>query len=375
MRSVRVSPFIGFGSSGRDVSVFSTRNYPQPADLATSHTPSHAQQEPPGSGAELSAGLTRPPTANSGLTGIELFEEGLAILRRFVADEGVLDHRDVLAIEKEFRLQVGGFEVLGFIDRVNRTEDDGVEVVDYKSNRQIFSRDEVDTSLQLSLYAAAAKQLWPWAKHVRLTFHMLRHGLRLQTERTEEQLQAALEYTTSLGQATERAREFPPRLNTNCVWCDHKLQCPAYAAALQGKRDFICEDKTDLEAVAREREEVARIAKVLGARKTELEGVLKAHLANEDELLLAGVRYRMFNTSKHDYPLDTTLGVLGQATGLDREQLLGRVCAVDGKRLDDLLKSLRPTLGGPHVAMLKAEIEAAADTSYSPRFWAKAVKP
>jgi len=101
-----------------------------------------------------------------GLAGVEPFQEGLAILRRFVVDQGLVDHRDVLAIEKEFRLPVGPFTVLGYIDRVNWVDDETVEVVDYKTNRMLFTRDEVDSSLQMSLYHVAAQRLWPWAKKV-----------------------------------------------------------------------------------------------------------------------------------------------------------------------------------------------------------------
>ena len=89
------------------------------------------------------------------LTGMDVFAEGLAILRRFIADQGVVDHRSVLAIEKEFRLPVGPFTVLGFIDRVDWIDDETVEVIDYKTNRLLFSREEVDTSLQMSLYHLA----------------------------------------------------------------------------------------------------------------------------------------------------------------------------------------------------------------------------
>ena len=170
------------------------------------------------------------------LTGMDVFAEGLAIIRRFIAEQGVVDHRDVLAVEKEFRLPVGPFEVLGFIDRVDWIDDETVEVIVYKTNHQIFSRDEVDTSLQMSLYEVAVRRLWPWAKKVKLTFWMLRHGVRQETTRTEEQLADALAYVETLGRQTETATEYPARLNTNCSYCDHRKQCPAYAEALKGKR-------------------------------------------------------------------------------------------------------------------------------------------
>ncbi len=307
------------------------------------------------------------------LTGMDVFAEGLAILRRFIAEQGVVDHRDVLAIEKEFRLPVGPFEVLGFIDRVDWIDDETVEVIDYKTNHQLFTRDEVDTSLQMSLYEVAVRRLWPWAKKVKLTFWMLRHGVRQVTTRTEEQLADALAYVETLGRQTETATEYPARLNTNCSYCDHRKQCPAYAEALKGKREFIVEDLADLEGVAREREDVARLAKALYARKEELEDILKAQLKERDELVLGGVRYRMFATTSLDYPLEPTLTLLADATGLSRDEVLGKLGAIDKKALDALLKSLGKKLDKPRVSLLKAELEAHADKRMSPRLWAKEV--
>lgn len=307
------------------------------------------------------------------LTGMDVFAEGLAILRRFIAEQGVVDHRDVLAIEKEFRLPVGPFEVLGFIDRVDWIDDETVEVIDYKTNHQLFTRDEVDTSLQMSLYEVAVRRLWPWAKRVKLTFWMLRHGVRQETTRTEEQLADALAYVETLGRQTETATEYPARLNTNCSYCDHRKQCPAYADALKGKREFIVEDLADLEGVAREREEVARLAKALYARKEELEDILKAQLKERDELVLGGVRYRMFATTSIDYPLEPTLSLLADATGLSHDEVLGKLGAIDKKALDALLKSLGKKLDKPRVSLLKAELEAHADKRMSPRLWAKEV--
>jgi len=188
--------------------------------------------------------LYREGWAKAGLTGMEVFQEGLDIIDDFVRDQGELDHRNVLAIEKEFRLRVGRFTVLGFIDRVDWVDDETVEVIDYKTNRMLFTRDEVDHSLQMSLYHLAARMLWPWVKNVRLTFHMLRHGVRMRTERTEEQLQAAQTYVETVGAMTEQATEFPARINSNCIYCDHRQHCPAYAEALKGKREVICEDTT-----------------------------------------------------------------------------------------------------------------------------------
>jgi len=311
--------------------------------------------------------------AAEGLSGLDLFEEATGILKAFVRDQGMVDHRDVLAVEKEFRLTVGEFTVLGFIDRVDRTDDETIEIIDYKTNRQLFTRDEVESSLQMSLYQLAAQRFWPWAKRVKLTFWMVRHSVRQETSRTPEQLEAALAYVETLGRQTEVATEFPPRLNPNCAYCDHRQQCPAYAEALRGRRDVVCADQADLESVAREREEVARLAKLLYARKDELDDVLKAHLKEQDELLLGGVRYRMFNTTSVDYPLGPTVQVLATASGLTPDEVQGRIGAVDKKALDALVKEVGKRLDRSRLALLKAELEARADKTHSPRFWAKEI--
>ena len=334
----------------------------------------HMEQEREGAlSEERAVALWQEAWAAGELSGLAVFEAGLAILRSYVRRQGHVDHQDVLAIEKRFELEVGPFTVLGFIDRVDRVDDETVEVIDYKTNRLLFTREEVDSSLQMSLYHLAARQLWPWAKRVRLTFDMLRHDLRMTTERDEEQLAAAVAYVETMGRMTEEAREFPARLNANCVYCDHRQDCPAYGAALQGQRSVICEDTGDLELVAREREEVARLSKILYARKQELEDVLKAHLDAHDELVLAGVRYRMFNAASKSYPLERTLEVLARATGDEREQLVGRLASIDNKAVDGLLKDLAKTLGKDRVNLLKAELEAVVERRFSQRFWAKEV--
>ncbi len=86
-----------------------------------------------------------------------------------------------------------------------------------------------------------------------------------------------------------------------------------------------------------------------------------------------GVRYRMFATTSLDYPLEPTLSLLADATGLSRDEVLGKLGAIDKKALDALLKSLGKKLDKPRVSLLKAELEAHADKRMSPRLWAKEV--
>jgi hypothetical protein len=89
--------------------------------------------------------------------------------------------------------------------------------------------------------------------------------------------------------------------------------------------------------------------------------------------VLGGVRYRMFTTTSVDYPLGPTLEVLSAATGRSREELTTELGTIDKKALDAELKRLGKSLDRSRVALLKAELEARAEKTHSPRFWAKEV--
>lgn len=307
------------------------------------------------------------------LTDFAAFEEGLRLLKAYATAHPEVDYASVLAVEQEFRLPVDRFEVLGYIDRVDRIDDETVEVVDYKSNRLLFSREEVDRDLQLSIYAMAARTLWPWAKNIRLSFYMLRHAMRLETSRSREDLDAARQYVAALGHQMETATEFPARLNANCAYCDHQVGCPAFEQALRGevRVDGIAEQ--DLETVSRARQELAHTIKILSARKDTLDDVLKAHLKEHDELVLAGVRYAMFGVTKLSFPLRRTIDLVSTMTGISKPDVASRIATIDKTALDELVKTFAKELPRERVALLKAELEAVADKSVSQRLWAKEV--
>ena len=236
----------------------------------------HMEEERTGFLSESRAsGLWQQAFSQEQLVGGDLFHEGMEIIKNFIRKEGIVNHQDILAVEKEFDFVCSDYHCTGFIDRVDCIDDETIEIRDYKTNRIIFTRNDVDTSLQMSIYQIAAKKIWPWAKKIKLTFDMLRHGIQISTERDQSQLDDAIKYIETVGQQTEQAKDYPPKLNTNCIYCDHSSRCPAYQDALEGKQDFVCQDSGDIEAVCREREELAKLVKILSSRKIELEKIIK----------------------------------------------------------------------------------------------------
>jgi len=288
----------------------------------------------------------------SGLVGVDLYSEGRELMRQYAEWAGPVDHMNVLAVEKEFNLLVGPgvcrlieeaerprweddqthYVVNGFIDRVDRKNASTIEVVDFKSNRLLFSREELDADIQVGVYAMVAKLLYPWAKQVDLAFQMLRHGPLVQrTERTETELAILRGYLIAVGVRTENG-PYPERLNKNCSTCDWRNSCLAYRTALSQKPTLVNVSREDMVALSEERERVAAIAKAAYARKEQLDAALRDAVGDRESLQLGSFVYRVLQFFNTEYRA-ADLIPLFEEVGVD----LGPALAIDNDALDKLL--------------------------------------
>lgn len=315
---------------------------------------------------------------SSTLTNVALYQEGLAILRTYARSHPVVDHASILGVEKEFNLNVDGFVLNGYIDRIDRIDDEEIEIIDYKSNRSLFTGDELDSDLQMSVYGLAARELYPWAKRVRFTFHMLRHDEHQGAERTTQVIDDARGYVVALGRRTEDMHQkWEPKLNEYCGWCDHRLRCRAYGEALRGDAPITkAVDLTDIEQVAREREQVKLVANAAYARSKELEKILKARLNQEGEFTAAGHHYRYITPHSTEYDAARVLRVFADvADVLPEDEVRRRAFVVDASKVEELRIEATMRLERDRALLLKASLEAAAKkTPGTPRFDSKAEK-
>ncbi|MFH1183520.1 MAG: PD-(D/E)XK nuclease family protein [Chloroflexota bacterium] len=296
------------------------------------------------------------------------YRDGEAMIRVWAASEGILDGRNVLAVEREIDLRAGPYQVTGYLDRVDQIDDDTIEVVDYKTNRALYARHEVDESLQLSIYDLAARQIWPWAKTVRLSYRMLRHGCAQSTNRTDADRASTLGYLGAMGNRLSNCSEWPARLNEHCSWCDFRAQCGVYQDALSAPQGPLA-DLSDILAVARERERVAAALSALNARKKSLDKAINACLAEQGELRVDDVTYCQYQARAITYPLDATAARLAYESGRSVADITSEIAEVSNTRVNELVASLRPKKA--EAELLKLELEANATVTISPRLWAK----
>jgi len=156
-------------------------------------------------------------------------KDGLEQLKAFHASM-LAAPPNILEQEKGFELPLENDVILiGRMDQVNALGHKEVEIVDYKTGKPKKDAD-ARKSLQLSIYALAAKEIFEW-NPVRLVFHYLQNNETQVTARDSKQMDQAEKIIQETA-ADIRAKEFPPRPGFSCRGCAYKLICPAHEEAL-----------------------------------------------------------------------------------------------------------------------------------------------
>jgi RecB family exonuclease len=131
-----------------------------------------------------------------------------------------------VALERPFYIDVEGIKLRGFIDRVDKLDSGGLAIIDYKTNKELFTADYLDEDLQLTIYQMAAEQTWNLPVE-RLTLYHLRSNTACSCPprgqaRIKQAQQLVLEVAGNIAQ-----EKFPATENEYCP-CDFPEHCPYY---------------------------------------------------------------------------------------------------------------------------------------------------
>jgi DNA helicase-2/ATP-dependent DNA helicase PcrA len=153
----------------------------------------------------------------------ELYEQkGTAEIRDFLSTAS-RTRSEVLHTEETFSVKVGPTTLVGRIDRIDRASGDQVVITDYKTGRP-KSQEDADESLQLSLYALAAREKWGYSVE-RLVFHNLEGNTTVSSHRNDLQLNAAKLQVEDIALKIT-AGKFEPKVGMHCASCAYRVLCP-----------------------------------------------------------------------------------------------------------------------------------------------------
>ncbi len=154
----------------------------------------------------------------------ELYQrQGVEQLRGFLQTMRASAFPEVLHVEEVFEIKLGDTTIVGRMDRVDRGNDGGVVITDYKTGRPKVQED-ADESLQLSIYMLAAKEKWGYEID-RLAFYNLEGNVAVVTRRNPAELQKA-EHEIEKVAASIAAGNFEPTAGRHCVFCAYRSLCP-----------------------------------------------------------------------------------------------------------------------------------------------------
>jgi DNA helicase II / ATP-dependent DNA helicase PcrA len=151
-------------------------------------------------------------------------KQGVEQLKDFLAAARRQPPREVLHTEEFFEIRLPATNIVGRIDRIDTLPDGQIVITDYKTGKPRSQKD-ADESLQLSIYAWAAREKWGYRAD-RLVFYNLEENSAVATTRNEMQLNEARRKVEEVA-AKIAAGEFHPRPGFHCRFCAYRSLCPA----------------------------------------------------------------------------------------------------------------------------------------------------
>jgi putative RecB family exonuclease len=152
-------------------------------------------------------------------------EYGREILKKFWEIHSA-DFKIPIAIERGFYLDIDGIKLRGFIDRVDKLESGGLSIIDYKTNKELFTNDYLENDLQLTIYQMAAEQTWQLPVEMLTLYHLRSNTACTCPPRDAARIEQTRRLVNEVAGKIAR-EEFPATENQFCP-CDFSEHCPYY---------------------------------------------------------------------------------------------------------------------------------------------------
>lgn len=135
-----------------------------------------------------------------------------------------------IGLELKLEATLGNLRIRGIIDRLDLTTDGELEVVDYKTGRAPWERNESSKMTGVHIYALMCEQLFG-KRPVRIKLLHLREPVTITAEPTEQTVRGLSRKSEAIWKAVERSCErddFRPNPGKLCDYCAFKTWCPAF---------------------------------------------------------------------------------------------------------------------------------------------------
>lgn len=273
------------------------------------------------------------------------FSEAIKILKNYY--EYYLRNKDKFTVlDTETRFEVllenpkdkeGKCLLAGIVDRIDKTSDGNIEIIDYKTTKRLPSQEDINHSLQLSLYCLGIINRWPQfiknsVENIKLTFYYLKHQEKITTHRTKEQLDRIQEQVWEKLAQIEKS-DFQPLPSALCDWCGYRKICPMWKHLYKEQMSI---DDQQIKNIVDEFFNLKQINSQNNKRMNELKEIIEGYLNKENiERVFGEIGYiTRLLLVRYEYEMDKIKEIL---------EPIGRwhdILSIDTNKLKILLKSL-----------------------------------
>lgn len=133
-----------------------------------------------------------------------------------------------VAVEEHLEARWDGIPIHGYIDRIDRTDEGGLEIVDYKTSREL-SGDDARASEQLSIYQVLVESNYTEPVEGLTLYHLRSLTPHRVPPRPREALAVLHDRLGSVVDGI-RTEAFEPTPGRHCGRCDFQSRCPEFRA-------------------------------------------------------------------------------------------------------------------------------------------------
>ncbi len=260
----------------------------------------------------------------------EYFDQGKQLLTRFY-DKHIQDYSIPFFVEYEFKLNVEGVPVVGFIDRIDKLPDGRIVVLDYKTGKAL-ALERVLTDAQLTMYQMACEELLG-VEVAKLVFY---HVPSLKEQAVERHSRSLVEGLRTRIVSTAEAitkKSFDPKPEERkCYWCDYKPICPVFKGQIVNQTGVESEDK--LSALIDRYGELQQSKAQLEEQAADLKKAILAELAKKGYVRAFGKRYQVSRSATERWEFSDKKKVLEVLRGAG---LYAKVLAPSAPKVEELM--------------------------------------
>lgn len=292
----------------------------------------------------------------------DMIQETRDMIKNWFSDDKF--ENELIASEYNFQTLIDDdLVIMGYIDRVEKINDNMIKVIDYKTGNQFYTYDDLRDSNQLIMYAMACYEEWG-IENIVICYDMVRLNQRFEIGVTVKDFEEKRKHIKAIYKRM-KAGENEAVISRNCAYCWYKHNCEEY----KGFLSEILKIKTIEEIFEGDFEKSIEYIKELEAKKTiiekhvtEVKGLITSEMMGSGEKSVTYGKYKIslvsrgrkfYNTNDVIEAFSDDVDELNAVVSVKNTELEKRIHSLPDDKRDIILEGLKKREGNSYLKISK----------------------